>query len=86
MRLILALGRDGPRLAAPFRGRVEVLEISEPDGRKALREAVLEALQRLTTGSVLLAPLAASFDQFKDYKERSRVFREVVMELGGVHG
>ncbi|MCL6531273.1 MAG: UDP-N-acetylmuramoyl-L-alanine--D-glutamate ligase [Meiothermus ruber] len=86
VRLILAVGRDGPHLAAPLRGQVEVVEISEPDGRKALREAVLEALQRLTTGSVLLAPLAASFDQFKDYKERSRVFREVVMELGGVHG
>lgn len=86
VRLILAVGRDGPRLAAPFRGRVEVVEISEPDGRKALREAVLEARRRLTTGSVLLAPLATSFDQFKDYKERSRVFREVVMELGGVHG
>lgn len=86
VRLILAVGRDGPRLAAPFRGRVEVVEISEPDGRKALREAVLEARQRLTTGSVLLAPLATSFDQFKDYKERSKVFREVVMELGGTHG
>jgi len=86
VRLILAVGRDGPRLAAPFRGRVEVVEISEPDGRKALREAVLEARRRLTTGSVLLAPLATSFDQFKDYKERSKVFREVVMELGGSHG
>lgn len=86
VRLILAVGRDGPRLAAPFRSRVEVVEISEPNGRKALREAVLEACRRLTTGSVLLAPLATSFDQFKDYKERSKVFREVVMELGGTHG
>jgi UDP-N-acetylmuramoylalanine--D-glutamate ligase len=47
---------------------------------------VLEARQRLSSGSVLLAPLATSFDQFKDYKERSRAFREVVFELGGVHG
>ncbi|MCX8087721.1 MAG: Mur ligase family protein [Meiothermus ruber] len=84
--LILAVGQDGPRLAAPFRGRVEVVEIAEPDGRKALREAVLEARRQLNHGSVLLAPLATSFDQFKDYKERSRVFREVVFELGGRRG
>jgi len=84
--LILAVGQDGPRLAAPFRGRVEVVEIAEPDGRTALRKAVLEACGRFSSGSVLLAPLATSFDQFKDYKERSRVFREVVFELGGVRG
>jgi len=47
---------------------------------------VLEARQRLSSGSVLLAPLATSFDQFRDYKERSKVFREVVLELGGTRG
>jgi UDP-N-acetylmuramoylalanine--D-glutamate ligase len=86
VRLILAVGRDGPRMAAPFRERVQVVEIGEPDGRQALRQAVLEARRQLTSGSVLLAPLATSFDQFKDYKERSRAFRGVVFELGGVHG
>lgn len=84
--LILAVGQDGPRLARPFQERVRVVQIPEPDGRKALRIAVLEARRRLASGSVLLAPLATSFDQFKDYKERSRVFREVVFELGGRRG
>ncbi|RDI96542.1 UDP-N-acetylmuramoylalanine--D-glutamate ligase [Meiothermus sp. QL-1] len=84
--LILAIGRDGPKLAAPFQRLVEVVEIREPDGRKALEQAVQIALARLSRGSVLLAPLAASFDQFKDYKERSRIFREVVRALEGGHG
>ncbi|WP_027881628.1 Mur ligase family protein [Meiothermus rufus] len=84
--LILAIGRDGPRMAAPFRHLVEVVEIAEPDGRAALQQAVAEACRRLTQGSVLLAPLGTSFDQFKDYKERSRVFREVVLEAGGTRG
>jgi UDP-N-acetylmuramoylalanine--D-glutamate ligase len=86
VRLILAIGQDGGRMAAFFKNLVEVVEISEPDGRSALKQAVREALQRLSTGSVLLAPLATSFDQFKDYKERSRIFREVVFAMGGIGG
>ncbi len=86
VRLILAVGRDGSRLAAPFKPRVEVVEIHEPDGRKALQCAVAESRKRLSSGSVLLAPLATSFDQFKDYKERSLVFRQVVFEMGGTRG
>lgn len=86
VRLILAVGRDGSRLAAPFENRVEVVAIPEPDGRKALEQAIVEAIKRLSTGSVLLAPLATSFDQFKDYKERSRIFREVVFAMGGTRG
>jgi UDP-N-acetylmuramoylalanine--D-glutamate ligase len=86
VKLILAVGRDGPRMAEPFRDLVEVVEIGEPEGRKALEQAVVESRRRLLSGSVLLAPLATSFDQFKDYKERSKVFREVVFALGGIRG
>ncbi|MER3555065.1 MAG: UDP-N-acetylmuramoyl-L-alanine--D-glutamate ligase [Meiothermus sp.] len=78
VRLILAVGKDGSRMADPFRSVTEVVDITEADGRKALERAVQESLHRLRTGSVLLAPLATSFDQFKDYKERSKVFREAV--------
>ncbi len=84
--LILAIGRDGPRMAQAFQGLAEVVEVREADGRRALEQAVRKALERFTEGSVLLAPLAASFDQFKDYKERSRTFREVVYALGGQGG
>jgi len=62
---------------------VEVVAIPEKEGREAMRRAVAEALKRLTAGSVLLAPLAASFDQFQDYKDRARAFREAVFALGG---
>jgi UDP-N-acetylmuramoylalanine-D-glutamate ligase len=46
-------------------------------------------------GTILLAPLAASFDQFKDYKDRAATFKRVVERLsqsdsasekGFVHG
>ncbi len=76
--LILAIGRDGPRLARAFSDLVPVEVVAGDDG---LREAVRRAARKMTRGSVLLAPLAASFDQFQDYKERSRVFREAVREV-----
>ncbi|TBH21578.1 UDP-N-acetylmuramoyl-L-alanine--D-glutamate ligase [Thermus thermamylovorans] len=82
VRVALAIGRDGPRLAQGL-GGVEVVVIGEREGRAALRRAVAEALGRLERGSVLLAPLAASFDQFQDYRERAQAFREAVFSLGG---
>ncbi|MEZ0348195.1 MAG: UDP-N-acetylmuramoyl-L-alanine--D-glutamate ligase [Thermus sp.] len=83
VRVVLAVGRDGPCMAEALGGGVEVVVIREKDGHQAMRQAVAEALARLAEGSVLLAPLAASFDQFKDYKDRAQAFREAVFALGG---
>lgn len=81
--VVLAIGRDGSRMARALGGGPEVVEVLEADGREALKAAVAEALRRLERGSVLLAPLAASFDQFRDYKDRAQAFREAVFALGG---
>jgi UDP-N-acetylmuramoylalanine--D-glutamate ligase len=83
VRVVLALGRDGPRMAEALGGRVEVVVIPEKEGRRAMERAVAEALGRLEEGSILLAPLASSFDQFRDYKDRAQAFREAVFALGG---
>lgn len=85
--LLVAYGESGPELARAFEDLVPVTQCRQPDGREALRCAVAEAVgylhgQHGGAGTVLLAPLAASFDQFKDYSERARVFREVVAQLG----
>lgn len=82
VRVILAIGEDGPRMAEAFTGRTEVVNIQEPTGQATLRKAVQEGLSRLSSGSLLLAPMGTSFDQFKDYKERSKVFRQVALEFG----
>ncbi len=50
--------------------------------RTDFAEAVLDAYAEAEKGGVVvLSPAAASFDRFKDYKERGKVFREVVGKL-----
>jgi UDP-N-acetylmuramoylalanine--D-glutamate ligase len=47
-----------------------------------LAEAVRYASQHAAPGDVvLLAPACASFDQFQNYEERGRVFKQLVQEL-----
>jgi UDP-N-acetylmuramoylalanine--D-glutamate ligase len=49
---------------------------------KAMEEAVLLAHEKAKGGEVvLLSPACSSFDMFKDYKERGRVFKEAVLRL-----
>jgi UDP-N-acetylmuramoylalanine--D-glutamate ligase len=49
---------------------------------KTLEEAVLLAHQKAKSGEVvLLSPACSSFDMFKDYKERGKVFKEAVSRL-----
>ena len=47
-----------------------------------LEQAIRYAREHATLGDVvLLAPACASFDQFRDYEERGRRFKQIVKEL-----
>jgi UDP-N-acetylmuramoylalanine--D-glutamate ligase len=49
---------------------------------KSLEEAVHLAYQTAGEGEVvLLSPACSSFDMFRDYKERGKVFKEAVRSL-----
>ena len=82
VRLFVGIGEAGEPFARVAGQWVPAHVVTEPDGRAALREAVRLACRTLEQdgGTVLFAPLAASFDQFGDYRERAQVFREVVQE------
>jgi UDP-N-acetylmuramoylalanine--D-glutamate ligase len=49
---------------------------------QTMEEAVVLARQKAKEGEVvLLSPVCSSFDMFKDYKERGKVFKEAVLKL-----
>ena len=64
---------------------VPVFEVTEPDTENVMREAVrLSAAVAVAGDVVLLAPAAASMDQFADYADRGTRFAEAVRERLGV--
>ena len=83
--LLVGIGAAGEGFARAFSDTESHL-CSQKDGAAALRCACEQGLSHLHKhhggrGTVLLAPLAASFDQFKDYKDRAETFRQVVVQL-----
>ena len=80
--LALGLGEAGPAFLGQLKDVTATEHISEPDGEKALLIACRRGLEALPAGgTVLLAPLAASFDQFKDYKARAAAFRRAAKRV-----
>jgi UDP-N-acetylmuramoylalanine--D-glutamate ligase len=74
VRHTLTIGRCGPQIAELSRAQgVPTQEVGD------LRSAVQVARKLATPGTtVLLAPAAASMDQFENYAERGRVFADAV--------
>ena len=83
--LIVAIGASGPGYARALADAAPHVVCADSDGTDAMRCAVRTAVEHLRQehhgrGTVLLAPLASSFDQFRDYAHRSQAFRSAVAE------
>ena len=73
---LVAIGEARPLLREALGDVVEVVEA------ETLGEAIDRAYERAKpSGVVLLAPACASFDMFRDYAERGRMFKEEVGKL-----
>jgi UDP-N-acetylmuramoylalanine--D-glutamate ligase len=77
-RGVIAIGEAAPLVREALQDVVPVLNAA------SMSEAVAHAYEAARPdGVVLLAPACASFDWFKDYAERGRVFKEEVARLRG---
>ncbi|WP_127793259.1 UDP-N-acetylmuramoyl-L-alanine--D-glutamate ligase [Agromyces sp. LHK192] len=91
LRAAIVIGRDRVALVAAF-GRhapeLPLFEVTADDTGLVMPEAVALAAAVAEEGdTVLLAPAAASMDQFADYADRGRRFHEAVRAmLGGEAG
>jgi len=81
VRDVLLIGAATPLITRDLAGSVELVPCGD------LATAVVEGFKRARPGdTVLLAPACSSFDQFRDYEERGRVFKKLVGELAEVAG
>ena len=79
--LIKTIAQKKIKLIIPIGGTAKriVPEIGET---KSMQEALKIARKKAQSGDiVLLSPASASFDAFKNYKERGRIFKEEVLSL-----
>lgn len=75
-RAVIAIGEAAARVREALRGTVPVIDA------QSMREAVERSYDAAAPdGVVLLAPACSSFDWFRDYAERGRVFKEEVARL-----
>jgi UDP-N-acetylmuramoylalanine--D-glutamate ligase len=85
LKAVVIIGQDRAeplRAMAEWAPSVPVVEVSADD---VMPNAVREAARLATAGdTVLLAPAAASMDQFVDYADRGRQFAQAVREHTGM--
>jgi UDP-N-acetylmuramoylalanine--D-glutamate ligase len=76
VREVLLIGAATPVIAQQLSGSTDLVQAGD------LSTAVYKAFAHSRPGdTVLLAPACSSFDQFKDYEERGRVFKQLVNRL-----
>jgi UDP-N-acetylmuramoylalanine--D-glutamate ligase len=76
VRLLILIGAAREKMRAALEGSTTIAPAP------TLSEAVKLAASEARRGdSVLLSPACSSFDQFKDYAERGRIFQELVRAL-----
>ena len=73
---VISIGEAQDLIASTFNGAVPVREAADMNG--AVRMAFASAAPGT---AVVLAPACASFDMFRDYAERGRVFKQEVARL-----
>ncbi len=76
VRRAILIGVARPIMREAWQGAVELAEA------ESLEEACHQSIEKAQTGDVvLLSPACASFDMFKNYQERGRRFKEMMLKI-----
>jgi UDP-N-acetylmuramoylalanine--D-glutamate ligase len=76
VKRVYTIGAAAAKIESQIRGTVEIVHA------ETLENAIQSAHQAAKPGDiVLLAPACASFDQFRSYEQRGKIFKEVVGKL-----
>jgi UDP-N-acetylmuramoylalanine--D-glutamate ligase len=75
---VYTIGAAAAKIESQIQGATEIVHA------ETLEHAIKRATDAAQPGDiVLLAPACSSFDQFRNYEHRGRVFKEVVAEIAG---
>jgi UDP-N-acetylmuramoylalanine--D-glutamate ligase len=76
VKIVYTIGSAAEKIERQLQGVVKIVSA------ETLQAAVAKAAKAATIGDVvLLSPACSSFDQFENYEQRGRVFRQLVNEL-----
>jgi UDP-N-acetylmuramoylalanine--D-glutamate ligase len=76
VKTVYTIGSAAEKIERQLQGVVKIVPA------ETLQVAVAKAAKAATIGDVvLLSPACSSFDQFENYEQRGRVFRQLVLEL-----
>ncbi len=76
VKIVYTIGSAAEKIERELQGVVKIVPA------ETLQAAVAKAAKAATIGDVvLLSPACSSFDQFENYEQRGRVFRQLVNEL-----
>jgi UDP-N-acetylmuramoylalanine--D-glutamate ligase len=76
VKIVYTIGSAAEKIERQLQGVVKIVPA------ETLQAAVAKAAKAATIGDVvLLSPACSSFDQFENYEQRGRVFRQLVNEL-----
>ncbi len=78
VRKLILIGEDAENIERQLKKHAEIIRANY------MKDAVEKSFETATRGdAVLLAPACASFDMFKSFEERGKVFKQEVLNLTG---